>query len=133
MSTEEDLLRIALALHLGFVTEEQVRACRNLQAERKGSRLADLLVERGDLKPPEATALEAMHSVKGKSSETIPRGFSPLFPSMRTSNGSCVPSSPKNLLSGGPWRNRWRRRKVPRRVRSPPTTPRRTCGSSRRD
>ena len=64
MSAESDLLRVVLALQMGFVTKEQVVECGALWAEDRRKPLTEILAEKGFLKPGAKTALEGMVQAK---------------------------------------------------------------------
>jgi hypothetical protein len=59
MSAESDLLRVVLALQMGFVTKEQVVECGALWADDRTRQLTDLLQEKGYIKPGARIALAA--------------------------------------------------------------------------
>jgi serine/threonine protein kinase len=60
MSAESDLLRVVLALQMGFVTKEQVVECGAVWADDRTRGLTDLLSEKGYLKDQGRIALDAM-------------------------------------------------------------------------
>ncbi|MHC5040612.1 MAG: serine/threonine-protein kinase, partial [Planctomycetota bacterium] len=64
MSAETDLLRVVLALQMGFVTKEQVVECGALWAENRAKPLTDILAEKGVLPLPAKTALDAIVQAK---------------------------------------------------------------------
>jgi serine/threonine-protein kinase len=64
MSAESDLLRVVLALQMGFVTKEQVVECGAVWADDRSRRLTDLLQEKGYLKPTARQGLDVMVKAK---------------------------------------------------------------------
>jgi serine/threonine protein kinase/formylglycine-generating enzyme required for sulfatase activity len=64
MSAESDLLRVVLALQMGFVTKEQVVECGAIWAEDQKTPLTVTLAEKGYLKSGAKAALEGMVKAK---------------------------------------------------------------------
>ncbi|MHC4600255.1 MAG: serine/threonine-protein kinase, partial [Planctomycetota bacterium] len=64
MSAESDLLRVVLALQMGFVTKEQVVECGALWAEDRSNPLTEILAKKGYLLPTAKTALDAVVRAK---------------------------------------------------------------------
>ncbi|MHC5040219.1 MAG: serine/threonine-protein kinase, partial [Planctomycetota bacterium] len=64
MSTEIDLLRVVLALQMGFITKDQVVECGALWAEDRKKPLTQVLAEKGYLKPTAQQGLDVMVKAK---------------------------------------------------------------------
>ncbi|MHC4780096.1 MAG: serine/threonine-protein kinase, partial [Planctomycetota bacterium] len=67
MSAESDLLRVVLALQMGFVTKDQVVECGAVWAEDHSKPLTEVLADKGYLKPGAKSGLDVM--VKAKMEE----------------------------------------------------------------
>jgi serine/threonine protein kinase/formylglycine-generating enzyme required for sulfatase activity len=66
MSAEADLLRVVLALQMGFVTKEQVVECGAIWAQDKRKPLTGILVDKGYLEEPARAALDTVMEARMK-------------------------------------------------------------------
>jgi len=64
MNQDSDLLRVVLALQMGFVTKDQVVECGALWAEDRKKPLIEILTDKGYLKPTARQGLDVMVKAK---------------------------------------------------------------------
>ena len=87
MSAESDLLRVVLALQMGFVTKEQVVECGAVWAQDKSKNLPDILSEKGYMDETPRKGLDMLVEAQMKrSGDPIPgslihrRRYPPIHP-----------------------------------------------------
>ncbi|MHC5036866.1 MAG: hypothetical protein ACYTHM_06105 [Planctomycetota bacterium] len=105
MSLDSDLLRIALALQMGYIKREQLIEVATLRIRGGSALLTDLLQERGYLKPGIRAFLDGMVQAKIEETGSDPRRILsdfPFDPDLRRLLGDLAPDAFPPRKAGEP-------------------------------